>query len=122
MSHCTRPAQHRQAAIAQHAQAADTQGFFKLLTSPELLSVVEDQLPEHRERHSPLTLTLAMFLEQVMSVDGSCQNAVNEHNVNRIGNGLPQGLVRTLVQETGRCLDANVPESGLWKNRHVRAI
>ena len=139
MSHRTRPAQHRQAAIAQHAQAADTQGFFNLLTSPELLSVVEDQLPEHRERHSPLTLTLAMFLEQVMSVDGSCQNAVNEHNVNRIGNGLPalsletggycsarkrlpQGLVRTLVQETGRCLDANVPESGLWKNRHVRAI
>ena len=48
MSHCTRPAQHRQAAIAQHAQAIDTQGFFNLLTSPELLSVVEDQLPEYR--------------------------------------------------------------------------
>ena len=38
MSHCTRPAQHRQAAIAQHAQAIDTQGFFNLLTSPELMA------------------------------------------------------------------------------------
>ena len=36
MSHCTRPAQQRQAAIAQHAQAADIHGFFNLLTSPEL--------------------------------------------------------------------------------------
>ena len=81
MSHCTRP--------AQHAQATDTQGFFNLLTSPELLSVVEDQLPEYRERHYPPTLTLSMFLGQVMSADGSCQNAVNEHNVNRVGNGLP---------------------------------
>ena len=53
MSHCTRPAQQRQAAIAQNAQAADTQGFFNLLISPELLSVVEDQLPEYRERHYP---------------------------------------------------------------------
>ena len=50
--------------VAQPAQAADTQGFFNLLTSPELLSVVEDQLPEHRERHYPPTLTLSMFLGQ----------------------------------------------------------
>ena len=89
MSHCTRPAQHRRAAIAQHAQATDTQGFFNLLISPELLSVVEDQFPEHRERHYPPTLTLSIFLGQVMIADGSCQNAVNGHNVNRVGNGLP---------------------------------
>ena len=46
MSHCIRPAQQRQAAIAQHTQAANTQHFFNLLTSPELLSVVEDHFPE----------------------------------------------------------------------------
>ena len=80
-----------------------------------------------------------MFLGQVMSADGSCQNAVNEHNGSRVGHGLPalssetggyctarkrlpQGLVRTLVQETGRRLDANVPESWLWKNRHVKLV
>ena len=74
-----------------------------------------------------------------MSADGSCQNAVNEHNVNRVVNGLPalsletggyctarkqlpQGLVQTLVQETDRRLDANVPESWLWKNRLVKLV
>ena len=35
---------------------------------------------------------------------------------------LPLGLVQALVQETGRRLDANVPESGLWKNRHVKWV
>lgn len=49
MGHCIRPAQQRQAATAQHVQAAETQGFFNLSTRPELLNVVEDQLPEHRE-------------------------------------------------------------------------
>ena len=120
------------AAIAQHAQAADTQGFFNLLTRPELLSVVEDQLPEYRERHYPPTLTLSMFLGQVMSADGWCQNAVNEHNGGSVGNGLPalsletdryctarkrlpQGLAQALVQETGRRLDAHAPGVGCGK-------
>ena len=35
---------------------------------------------------------------------------------------LPLGLVRTLVKETGRRLDANVPKSWLWKNRHVKWV
>ena len=69
---------------------------------------------------------------QVMSADGSCQNAVNEHNVKRVMKGLPSlsretggyctarkrlppGLVRTLVQENSRRLDANVCKSWLWK-------
>ena len=126
MNHCIRAVQQRQAAIAQYAQAADTQRFFNLLTSTELLSVVEDQLPEHLERHYPPTLTLSMFLGQVMSADGSCQNAVNEHNVNRVVNGLPAlssetggyctarkrlplGLVRALVQERRRTFGGASP-------------
>ena len=110
MSHCTRPAQHRQAAIAQHAQAADTQGFLKLLTSPELMSVIEDQLPEYRERHYPPTLTLSMFLGQVMSADGSCQNAVSEHN-----GGSVYFLIAMMLKSGGGCgvRAARRPEDGL---------
>ena len=74
MSHCICPAQQRQASIAQHVQAGDTQGFFNLLTSPELLSVVENQLPEYRERHYSPTFTLSMFLQQDMSTDGSSRS------------------------------------------------
>ena len=139
MGNSIRPATQRQASIAKQVQAADTHHFFSLLTSPELRDVVEDQLPEHRERHYPPTLTLSMFLGQVMSDDGSCQNAVNQHNINRALLGLsplssntggyctarkrlPVEMVRTLAQETGRLLDAHTPESWLWKNRYVKLV
>jgi hypothetical protein len=46
------------------------------LTSPELLSTVEELLPEHRERLYPPTETLSMFLAQALNEDRSCQKAV----------------------------------------------
>ena len=52
-------------------------GFFNLLTSPELLSKVEQLQPKYRERKYPPTETLSMFLSQAMSADRSCQNIVN---------------------------------------------
>ena len=64
--------------LAERAQKVDANHFFNLLTDPRMLETVEAQLPEHRERQFPPTLTLAMFLGQIMSADGSCQNAVNE--------------------------------------------
>ncbi|EQD46982.1 hypothetical protein B2A_08640, partial [mine drainage metagenome] len=50
--------------------------FFNLVTGPDLLGELEALLPEYRERKYPPTVTLAMFLGQVLSADGSCQNAV----------------------------------------------
>jgi len=57
--------------------------FFNLLTSPQLLEPLEELLPEFRERLYPPTVTLAMFLGQVLSADSSCQNALNQAAVNR---------------------------------------
>ena len=139
MWNCNRPVVQRQQCIAKQAQAADANRFFNLLTSPELLDVVEAQLPEHRERDYPPTMTLSMFLGQVMSADGSCQNAVNELNVNRALIGLsplssdtggyctarkrlPLEMVRVLAQETGRLLGAHTPVGWLWKGRHVKLV
>ena len=62
--------------------------FFNLLTSTELLSVVEDSLPEHRERFFPPTETLSMFLAQAMNADRSCQNIVNEAALTRAFYGM----------------------------------
>ena len=64
--------------LAKQTQKVDANHFFNLLTDARMLGTVEAQLPEHRERQFPPTLTLAMFLGQIMSADGSCQNAVNE--------------------------------------------
>jgi len=70
----------------------DSMVFFNLLTSPQLLEPLEGLLPEFRERLYPPTVTLAMFLGQVLSSDGSCQNAVN-------GKGTGEyGLFRELLE------------------------
>ena len=75
--------------FADRVSATDCYGFFNLLTGPKLLDVVEARLPsEHRERLYTPTLTLSMFITQILSSDGSCQNTVNAYTVSRAFNGL----------------------------------
>jgi len=59
-----------------------------LLTGPELLSTIEELLPEHRERLFPPTETLSMFLAQALSQDRSCQKAINDAAIKRLVGGL----------------------------------
>ena len=104
-----------------------------------MLGTVEAQLPEHRERQFPPTLTLAMFLGQIMSADGSCQNAVNEAIVARLLAGmkpgsvntsgycqarqrLPQEMVATLARQSGALLGEQTPQEWLWQGRHVKLV
>lgn len=134
-----RQSSQQQRSITKHVQKADANHFFNLLTSPQLLDAVEAQLPEHRERHYPPTVTLSMFLGQAMSADGSCQNAVNEVVVKRLMNGmhagsvntggyciarqrLPQEMVCTLARQTGELLSAHTPKDWLWRGRHVKLV
>ena len=74
--------------------------FFNLITSPQLLELLEALLPEYRERRYPPTVTLAMFSGQVLRADGSCQNAVNE----AIVNDLLSGLAAASANTGGYCL------------------
>lgn len=128
-----------QRVVTKQAQESDANGFFNILTSPLLLDLVEDQLPEHRERQYPPTAVLSMFLGQIMSADGSCRNAVNEVNVDRILGGLsafststggycsarqrlPQAMVSTLAQQTGELLTKSTPSGWLWRGRHVKLV
>ncbi len=85
--------------LAKRAQKVDAIHFFNLLTYSRLLGMVEAQLPEHRERRFPPTLTLAMFLGQTMSADGSCQNAVSEAIVARLLVGINPGSVITCAPQ-----------------------
>lgn len=131
----------RQRAIAKQATKVDANHFFNLLTAPELLAVVESQLPEHRERWYPPTVTLSMFLGQVMSADGSCQQAVNEAIVHRLLNGmkissantggycnarlrLPQAMVQAVARHIGASLTLTqpLPQTWLWRGRHVKLV
>jgi hypothetical protein len=133
-----RPAQ-QQRRFAKRAQKVDANHFFNLLTDPRMLGMVEALLPEHRERQFPPTVTLAMFLGQIMSADGSCQNAVNEAIVARLLAGmnpgsvntsgycqarqrLPQEMVGTLARQSGTLLGEQTPHEWLWQGRHVKLV
>ena len=87
--------QQRRDRIGRQARASSAFGFFNVLTSPELLELTEAHLPEHRERLYPPTVTLSMFLRQVLAADRSCQQAVNAWAVSRAAEGLSGQSVRT---------------------------
>lgn len=137
MRQSNRQSLQQQRRLAKQVQKVDANYFFNLLTSPQLLEPVEALLPEYRERKYPPTVTLAMFLGQVLSADGSCQNAVNEAIVNRLLSGLPadsantggycrarqrlpEEMVRELARQTGALMSAHTPEPWLWRGRHVK--
>lgn len=139
MSHSTRHARQQQHRLAKQVQKVDANHFFNVLTGPQLLQTLEMHLPEHRERRYPPTLTLSMFLGQVMSADSSCQNTVNEAVVNRLLSGLspgsantsgycmarqrlPQAMVSALVRHSAALLEQRTPRKWLWRGRHVKQV
>lgn len=113
--------------------------FFNVLTGPELLELTEAHLPEHRERLYPPTVTLAMFLRQALSADGSCQRAVDGWAASRTAEGLtpqsirtggycrarqrlPLSMLQALTRECGRCLSERALQGWRWRDRRVKLL
>ena len=124
-----RAARRQRQRVVERAGNTDAYGFFNLLTGPQLLGRVEALLPEHRERVFPPTETLAMFLAQALSADGSCRQAVDDAAVKRLVAGLrphststsaycqarsrlPVTLVSTLAREAGGMVAKAPPPGG----------
>lgn len=113
--------------------------FFNVLTSPDLLSLTDAQLPEHRERLYPPTVTLSMFIQQILDSDKSCQHAVDCWALQRVADGLspsstdtgayckarkrlPVAMLRTLTQQTGGLLSERASADWRWRNRPVKLV
>lgn len=139
MNHTANSAQAQQRFIRSQQAEHNCQSIFNLLTSDVLFNEVEARLPEHRERLSPPTETLAMFVAQTLSADRSCQNAVNQAAVHRLVSGLPvcstqtggycrarQRLPVDMVSGLARCvgqyIDQKVPREWHWQGRRVRLV
>jgi hypothetical protein len=131
--------QQYQMRIAYQAKATEAVEYFNVLTSPELLEVTEELMPEHRERLYPPTVTLSMFMRQVLEADHSCQKAVNGWAAQRVADGLKPMSVRTggycrarqrlplemlsgLTRETGRQLNALADPGWRWRGRLVKLV
>lgn len=128
--------QHR---VGRDVEKADSYAMFNVLTGPQLLDRVEALLPDHRERLFPPTETLSMFVAQVLSEDGSCQQAVDEAMVKRLIGGLkpgstdtsayckararlPQAMVSTLALEVGGIIANGAACWWHWRGRPVRLV
>ena len=134
-----RPVSGQQRRVRHHAVNADSDTMFNLLTGPRLLERVEALLPQHRERLFPPTQTLAMFVAQALSADGSCQQVVNDALVKRViadlkpgstDTGgyckararLPETMVSTLVREAGGIVAKGAACWWHWRGRQVRLV
>jgi len=131
---------YKQERIQSMANQTDSYRFFNLLTGPDMLSQVEELLPDgHRERQFPPTETLSLFLAQALSEDGSCQKTVNEAAIKRLVGGLspcstatggycrarqrlPLEMVSTLVRYTGEQMNSEIPDQWRWHGKRVHLI
>lgn len=136
----SKPARIKQRRIQNLIKNSDSYSFFNLLTGPEMLSMVEQLLPdEHRERQFPPTETLSMFLAQAMSEDRSCQKAVIDAAVKRTVGGLspcstatggycqarkrlPLEMVSALTRYASELMNSQIPEQWRWFGKRVHLI
>ncbi len=129
----------QQQRIRRRARRSSGVDFFNLLTGPELLDITESLLPEHRERLYPPTVTLSLFLKQVLDQDGSCQQAVNSWAAQRIAEGLsprsvrtggycrarqrlPLPMISTLARHSGALLSGQAHPDWRWRGRPVKLV
>ena len=115
---------------------ADGLVFWQLLDE----KMIEETLDEFgcRSRHRIYTphVTLAAFLGQAISDDGSCQQAVHRLNKHRCSLGLPPASVDTnsfcearhrlpeelflkLLKQSAEMIERSEPETWLWNERRV---
>ena len=130
--------QHR-SSIKRRAKSVEAVEFFNLLTSAELLETTEALQPEHRERLYPPTVTLSIFMRQVLEADGSCQKAVNGWAAQRAADGLsacsvrtggycrarqrlPVEMVSALTRQTGQMLSQRALKPWRWRGRAVKLV
>jgi len=129
----------RQIHIGRKIKATESVEFFNILTSPQLLETTESLMPKHRERLYPPTITLSMFMRQVLEEDGSCQKAVDgwaaqraadDLNPSSIHTGgycrarqrLPLDMVSSLARKTGSLLNEKAHAHWLWRGRSVKLV
>ena len=104
-----------------------------------VMQFVLEEVGRWRERvYGPLT-TLALFIEQVLGADQSCQDAVSKGLSARVAMGqapsslntgpyckararLPLGLLERLGREVGARLCADQPAPWRWRGREVKLV
>ena len=111
----------------------------EVISARGLERLVGEQAGEFRERLYGPVRTLELFIEQALSADHSCQDAVARGASTRVSLGeargslntgpyckarrrLALGLVQHLSQEVGRRLERASPRGWFWRGRSVKLV
>ena len=110
-----------------------------VLPMQSLMQWIAEECDSYRQRiYDPLQ-TLTLFIEQVLSTDHSCQDAVARGLSGRVSLGqapcslntagyskarsrLPLGLIERLGRETGELLCTQQPRAWRWRGREVKLV
>lgn len=120
----------------QRLRQSDRLVFHQLLEEKVIQRMLEELGCRFRHRIYTPAVTLSAFLEQAISDDGSCQQAVHRINNHRCSLGLPPASVDTnsycearhrlpeelflqLLQRSAKTVQRSEPEAWLWKERRV---
>jgi hypothetical protein len=138
MDHSNRERRLRREALElRHRFAQAGEGVFSaILPAGDIAKAVEAAAGPYRHRRYPPLTALRLFVEQALSEDQACQDAVGRHLSERVARGqspcslntsaycqarqrLPQGLVDRLYREVGHELEARLPKAWRWRGRRV---
>ncbi len=111
--------------------------FSDILSDDELQEAFNDSPENSRDRIFTPAVTLAAFIQQTMSPDPSCQQALANIIADRAAKGLPEissstgpyckarirlgeEMIRGLAMTVGKKLDRDSNDSWTWRGRHVK--
>jgi hypothetical protein len=111
--------------------------FSEALAGADAAQVIEAEAGDYRDRHYPPLTTLRLFVGQVLSEDGACQDVVGRHLSERVATGqppcglntgpycqarqrLPLAIPQRLSRMVGERLESRVPNAWCWRRRHVK--
>jgi len=120
----------------QMLRQSDQLVFSQLLEEKVIGQILEELGCRYRHRIYTPGVTLAAFLEQAISDDGSCQQAVHRINNHRCSSGLPPASVDTnsycearrrlpeelflqLLKRSAEKVQRSEPKAWLWNDRRV---
>lgn len=121
----------------RHRFAQGGQGVFsQVLSTREMVEVMNATTETYRERHYPPLTTLRLFIEQVLSEDPACQDVVGRYLSERVARGqpacslntsaysqarqrLPLAMVERLYRFVGQRLETRLPVGWRWRDRRI---
>lgn len=116
-----------------------TRALDELLPEGTLQKIVAEEVGEFRNRIYPPLTTLGLFIEQALSPDGACQDAVARHLSERTARGatpctlntgpycnarkrLPLALITRLAETVGKRLQDFSRKTWQWRGRPVKLL